>query len=327
MAKYADNFVQVLNSFLHDQQTFMTMLHNHGYYTGYIGKWHLGKGHEPKPGYDYWVGSKWLGTYFEPESTMNGETKRFSGFTDDVIADLAADFVREHSQEEQPFCLYVGLKAPHLPYSFPERLTNTYDGVSIPKPASYDEDIDYEEAGKPGLVNSTIRLKHFKAGLPMFQNSWDQYIKSYYRSALSINDSVKTILDAVDNAGISDDTIVIYTSDQGYHNGEHGLTEKHYAYEDVMRIPLLMRYPRLIEKGVRNQELVNTLDIAPTLLDVCGCPISEELPGKSWQPLFTGSPDGEKPFRQDTFFSFVHHPSNKIQGCVAVRTERHKLIS
>jgi arylsulfatase A-like enzyme len=314
------------NSFA-SQSTFMKLLHAHGYYTGHIGKWHLGeRTNHLQEGYDYWAGMQWLGKFFDPVMYINGEERKFEGFSDDIIASLAADFVRENAVREQPFCLYVGLKSPHMPFGYPDRLKEMYSDVQIPKPPTYDE--DYTESGKEALVGNYIRFDTAPFGLKGWR-SWQNYIRSYYRSATAIDDAVGTIVEAIDAAGITDNTIVLYTSDQGYNNGEHGLTEKHFAYEPVMNVPMVIRYPNGIARpGVRS-EMVATIDIFPTLLDLCDVPVPGDVHGKSWGPLLEATSEKPVAFRDELMFAYnFQHPYGPyIPGQLAIRTEGYKLIT
>jgi len=313
------------HTFLNNATPFPARLQAAGYHTAHIGKWHLGNGHLPKPGYDYWAGFEWLGEYNNPKVWINGTEHAFEGFSDDVLSTLAAEYICERANHSQPFCLYLGLKAPHLHFKYPARLAHALEGIDIPKPDSYDE--DYDLTGKADcLKGNVIDIETFRGGLPLFGNSWDTYIKSYYRSALSIDDSVGRVLDALDAAGIADDTFAIYTSDQGYTLGEHGMTEKHYAYEQVMRVPMLVRYPRGIEPGVRRQEMVLTIDIAPTLLELAGLSIPADMTGRSWRPLWASERSEQPPWREEFLFEFASQ-APKLPAQLAVRTERYKLIT
>ncbi len=311
---------------IHNAQTFHRTeipfpqrLHDAGYSTAHFGKWHLGEGHVAKPGYDVWRGFYAVGPYFNPTLSGTGETKQYKGFTDDVLSELAADYIKESAKKDKPFCVFVGLKAPHLHFEYPPRHEHIFDGKDIPKPDSYDE--DYVRTGKPAFKNlpCNIKLKEFIGGLPLFDNSWDKYIKSYYRSSQSLDDSLGTIMKAVDESGEADNTILIYTSDHGYSLGEHGLTEKHYAYEKCIRIPMLVRYPRMIKPGIRRKEMVLNMDVAPTLLDLADVPIPKDVEGKSWRPLLESKNEKEHDFRDD----FLYY----LEGLnLAIRTKRYKLI-
>ena len=310
--------IDMWHSFHRDEKTFPELLHESGYETGYFGKWHLGEGQNKKRGFDHWAGFHALGSYFDPAITINGKEKKFKGFTDDVISKLAADYIKKEAKEDKPFCVFVGLKAPHLNFSYPKRLEHSFDGINIPKPDSFDE--DYDKTGKPALKNPpyAIQIKTFVGGLPAFGNSWEKYVKDYYRSALSIDNSLGTIMKAIDETGEADDTILIYSSDHGYSLGEHGMTEKHFAYEGIIRVPMLMRYPKMIKPGSKRKEMVLNSDVTPTLLDLANTKIPDDVSGLSWKPLLESDKKPKK-WREDFLYHFE-------ETCLAVRTDRYKLI-
>lgn len=313
------------NTFLRRERPFPARLGDDGYYAAHVGKWHLGEGHLPKDGYDYWAGFEWLGEFEDPTVHVNGEPQSFEGYADDVLAELAAERIRERGDASNPFCLTFGLKAPHLPFAYPERYDDTLEDVDIPRPPSFDE--DYGQTKKEPLQGNTIDIETFRGGLPLFDGDWDDYIRSYYRAVLAIDDAVGRVVQALEDAGIADKTILIYTSDHGYTHGEHGLTEKHYAYEESMRIPMLVRYPPLTgEGGHRPTEMALNIDIAPTLHDLCGVDTDEEMDGRSLRPLLDGKTDRPTDWREEWLFLF-EDDRDDLPAQLAVRTDRYKLVT
>lgn len=309
--------------FLELSRVFSEDLHDNGYKTAFIGKWHLGDGKTPKRGFDYWASWDWVGNDFNYTIHENGRPIQMKGFTDDNTSRMAAEYIQQHAGDEKPFFLYLGLKAPHLPYAYPERLEHAFDGVDIPKPASFDE--DYAETGKKGLKGTCIRAAEWVNGIPKFGN-WENYVKSYYRAAQSIDESVGTVFQALEKAGIADHTLVIYSSDHGYHIGDHGLTEKHYTYRNVLHIPLLIRYPGRIVPGTVSDDLVSAIDVAPTVLDFCGVKPTESMDGKSLLPLLKNDGVDRDP-REDIFCAFDADTDRVIlRGNACVRTKDYKLI-
>jgi len=306
-------------TFHQNEKTFPQRLHDDGYATAYFGKWHLGEGQKAKPGFDIWRGFYAVGDFFDPTLSGTGKPKKHKGYTDDVLSELAANYIKKEAKTDKPFCVFVGLKAPHLHFKYPPRHEHIFDKTNIPKPDSFDE--DYVKTGKPAFKNlpCNIKINEFVGGLPLFGNSWDNYIKSYYRSSQSIDDSLGTIMKAVDESGEADNTILIYTSDHGYSLGEHGLTEKHYSYEKCIRVPMLVRYPKMIKPGTRRKEMVLNMDVAPTLLDLADTPIPKDVEGKSWRPLLEAKSESEQDFRDD-FLCYLEGLT------LSVRTKRYKLI-
>lgn len=312
------------NLFRAQEIPFPARLHDAGYHTAHVGKWHLGRGDLGMPGYDHWAGFEWLGEYFDTTMTVDGEVKHFKGFADDIISNHAAEYIKERAGSNQPFCVYVGLKSPHLNFSYPPRHEHLLDGVDIPKPDSFEE--DYEKSGRLPFLKNVLDVTKFVGGIPMFDNSWEKYVKSYYRSSQAIDDAVGTIMGALDEAGITDDTIVLYTSDQGYTLGEHGLCEKHFSHEEALRVPMLVRWPKLGKPGSRRDELVLNIDIAPTILDLCGVRSDDSIPGRSMKPLLAAGDQPVDNWREDFFFETASI-GDQIPGQVTVRTHRYKLIT
>jgi arylsulfatase A-like enzyme len=302
-------------SFLENQVNLAENLQAAGYRTGYIGKLHLGREEEPMRGFDYWASFPFVGNFHNQPLWINGKKTPFRGFTDDRIAELSAEKIREWSAADRPFFLIVGLKAPHIPFDYPERMKDRLTDAVFDKPTTWSEP-------KPGLQGNCLPATEFPPAIPAYGN-FQNWVRSYSRLALTIDDSVGTIVKAVDEAGAADRTMVIYTSDQGYSLGEFGLSEKHYAYEQVMRVPMIVRYPRLIEPGTDRPQMVLNLDLAPTILDLAGAKPLEGMDGESWARLFRG----ENPeWREDFFFAYTNEWVDPLPPMHALRTETHKLI-
>jgi len=203
-------------------------------------------------------------------------------------------------------------------------LEEALKGIEIPKPSTYDE--DYEKTGKPPeMAKCRNRIETHSGGLPKFDGTWDTYIKNYYRSAMSIDYSVGRIMKVLDKKGIADDTILIYTTDNGFSLGDHGLSGKHFTYEGSSRVPMLIRYPRLAEAGTRRQEMALLNDIAPTVLDLCGVEIPSDMTGESWKPLLK-TDDSDPSWRDEILLARYAANRSIVPSQVAIRTDRYKLI-
>jgi N-acetylglucosamine-6-sulfatase len=303
------------NSFLRTQHTFAQQLKAIGYRTAYIGKLHLGEDEQPKPGFDEWIGFPFVGNFHDQPLWINGQKTAQKGFTDDRLAELAAQRIREWSGGEQPFCLIVGLKAPHIPLQYPDRMKGRLADTVFEKPATWG-------LTKPGLAGNCLPADKFQPAIPSYGN-FQEWVRAYSRLALTIDESVGTVIQALETSGELDNTLLIYTSDQGYSLGEFGLSEKHYAYEQVMRVPMVIRYPKMIPPGSRRRQMVLNIDIAPTILDMTGATPLAGMDGKSWAPLFA---EEQPTWRDDFFFSFYNEWVDALPPMAAVRTERYKLI-
>ena len=311
------------HSFLFTQEMFPQKLHRQGYKTGYIGKFHLGEDEKPKKGFDLWASFPYVGNHFDQSIWINGKEFPKKGFTDDNLSALADSTIRKWASSEEPFCLIVALKSPHIPFTFPERMNTKYDSVLFKEPFTYN--LDYSKT-KPGLSKNLINAKTWRIGIPQY-GSFQQWVRAYSRMATTVDESVGAIMKAVAEAGIEDNTIFIYTSDQGYSLGEFSLCEKHYAYEQVMRVPMIARFPNQPKPNIPPTDMVSLMDIAPTIMDYCTGKIPVAMMGKSWRGLMEPSKNNSKPFRAEVFFDFWHNMYDSLPPMQAVRTERYKLIS
>ncbi len=310
------------NSFRYLQEMFPQILHKQGYKTGYIGKFHLGEEDKPKPGFDLWASFPFVGSYFDQTIWINGIPVKQTGFTDDNTTALVEKTIGEWSAEGQPFCLIAGLKSPHIPFTFPDRMNVKYGDVMFPEPETFN--LDYSKT-KPGLAHNLINAKTWPHAIPKY-GSFQEWIRSYSRLATTIDESVGRIMNAVEKAGIAENTIFIYTSDQGYSLGELSLCEKHYAYEQVMRIPLIIRFPNHQNPGNPPPDMVMNMDLAPTILDYCIHKVPKWMEGKSVRSLQERKDNSGKPFREEFFFDFWHNEQEILPPMQAVRTKEFKYI-
>jgi len=318
----------------HRLKTFPRVLQKAGYETAYVGKWHMGNDDTPRPGFDYWVGMKGQGTSFDPVLNENGRRVKHTGHTTDVLNAKAAAFVRR--KRDKPFGLYLAHKALH-----PE-LTQYDDGsISDPRaarfmPAKRHAKL-YADAAIPRRLNVTDTLEGKPAlrqrieGLPPLGRDTgtdDRTVRDRLRMLAAVDEGVGMLLDALEETGQLDDTVFVITSDHGYWYGEHGLSvERRLAYEEAIRIPLLVRYPRLVRPGRTIDEFALSIDLAPTVLDLAGATAEHPADGRSLVPLLRGNaPRGWRTsflveYNTDTVF-----PRVRNMGYKAVRTKRWKYI-
>lgn len=318
----------------HQLKTFPQELQRSGYETAYIGKWHMGNDDTARPGFDHWVGIKGQGTSFDPMLNVDGKRIEFTGHTTDVLNSRAVDFVRRN--RSKPFCLYIAHKALH-----PE-LTQRDDGsITDPKaarflPAHRHREL-YQKAAIPRRLNVTDTLQGKPAllrdipGLPPLSRATgtdDETVRDRLRMLAGVDDGVGLLLDALNDSGELDNTVFVFTSDHGYWYGEHGLSvERRLAYEEAIRIPLLIRYPPLIQSGGIIDEFALSIDLAPTLLELAGTMSSHKMDGRSLVPLLKG--DGPTDWRTSFLIQYntdTVFPRVKSMGYRAIRTQRWKLI-
>lgn len=321
----------------HRLVTFPLLLHQAGYETGYVGKWHMGVDDSRRPGFDEWVSVKGQGNYLDPELNVNGRVVKTHGYVTDLFTDRAVAFINRPRPRSTPFLLYVAHKAVHPDltqfadgrlsdpsagnFRPAERHRDRYAGLAVPRRPSVADNLE----GKPALKRKIEGVPPLgpETGTP------DETIRNRLRMLLAVDDGVGRILDALKQTGRLDDTIVVFTSDHGYFYGEHGLSvERRLAYEEAIRIPLLVRYPRLIKPGTQRDELVLSLDLAPTLLELGGAPLPADLHlhGRSLVPLLQGQSWTPRRSFLVEYFSDTVFPRVSHMGYQAVRTKDWKYI-
>lgn len=317
----------------HRLATFPRALQSAGYRTGYVGKWHMGNDSSPRPGFDTWACLEGQGDSFNPELNVNGKPTPSKGYITDVLTDHARDFLRQKS--DKPFFLLLAHKAMHPQtaqradgsLSDPaasnfvpaERHKNLYAGVKIPRRPNEDDSL----AGKPALQQKIDGLPP----LSRATGSSDEAILGRLRMLASVDESTGDIFKVLEQTGQLEKTLVILTSDHGYFYGEHGLSvERRLAYEETIRIPLLMRYPALIKAGQKRDQLVTTLDFAPTLLELGRAGEGKGLQGHSLVPLLKeNGPELREAFLIEYYTDKVF-PRIRNMGYQAVRTHDWKYI-
>ena len=287
------------------RDTWPHVLSANGWTTGYFGKWHMGNQKE-RPGFQQTATFINQGIYQNCEFLVNGVKTPSEGWVDDVSTTHAIDFIRRAAG--RPFALYLGFKAPHDKRTPPERHAKTYAGVELRKPSNWNQPAPW---GK-------------NAGW-----DWDRRIPdriAYFQTIAGVDDNVGRLLDALDELKLTDNTMVIYMGDNGYYLGEHGLGDKRTAYEESIRIPFLLRYPRAAKPGVRSQMVLN-LDVAATILDACGLQPAWKPQGSSLMPLLADN-HASAPWRDAFLYQNHRDPAYpKVTfDVLAVRTETHKYV-
>ncbi len=330
------NGVTTLDAKLDGRQvTFPQLLQGAGYQTALVGKWHLGHGgvHDPT-GFDYWNVLPGQGRYHDPEFIGPGGRRVYPGYVTDIITDLALAWLRGRDAA-RPFCLLVHHKAPHRPWEPDDKHARLYEDADIPEPATFDDDYrDRAQAAAEARMRvdrdltPTDLKQPVPPGLaPRAEKGWkyQRYIKDYLRCVAAVDDNVGRLLDFLDEEGLADDTIVVYTSDQGFFLGDHGWYDKRFMYEESLRMPLLVRYPREIAPGAVNGDIVTNVDFAPTFLDYAGVPAPAAFQGASLRPLLRGRTPADWPTAM-YYRYWMHLAHHHVYAHYGVRTRRHKLI-
>lgn len=291
--------------------THATLLRGAGYRTAYIGKWHMGNQRGQRPGFDYSASIIGHGRYQDCPFEINGVSTPTQGWLDDVSTDFAIGWMKQN--RDHPFSMVVGFKSPHSPRggkNLPERLRNLYDGEtsrSTPNgsvPAIFHQPDPKTGKHASGLADNAVHL-------------------DYLRHVAGVDENLGRLLDALKEFGLAEDTVVVYSSDNGYYLGEHCSGDKRSLYEESLRIPMLVRYPRLFGKGLAVDAMALNIDLAPTFLDLAGVAVPKEMQGASWKELAAG----RKPAHwRQSFFAEYYKEMGNVPTLYAVRTATHKLV-
>lgn len=288
--------------------THASLLRAAGYKTGYIGKWHMGSQSGQRPGFDYSASFIGQGKYFECPFEINGESKPTQGWVDDVSTDFAIEFIKQHRAER--FSLVVGFKSCHGPCEPPERARNRFTDVQARAVPNLNARAIYRTDGKASPTDAPPNKVKVNV--------------DYFRCVSAADDNLGRLLQTLDELGLTENTVVIFTSDNGYYHGEHNLGDKRSVYDESLRIPLLVRYPKRFAQGKVLDEMALNIDLAPTLLDLAGVAAPREMQGRSWLPLLAGqSQDWRQSFLAEYFLENRYATTPTI---VAVRTANAKLI-
>jgi N-acetylglucosamine-6-sulfatase len=311
----------------HKLVTFPMLLHDAGYETAFIGKWHMGVDDSPRPGFDRWVSFKGQGVYNGPTLNEDGKASKHSGYITDILNDYASKFVR--SEHKKPFLLYLPHKAVHGPFTPAERHKNLYaDAVIKPTPSLNDplqgkpaatrklEDASDEKAGKKGKARKQSGNER-----RMPENA----IRSQLRALAAVDEGVGQLFKALEEANQLDNTVIIFSSDNGFFWGEHGFADKRWAYDESIRDPLLIRFPKMIKPGTVFEQFVLNIDLAPTLLELAGTPIPKTIQGRSILPLLKDSKTSWRYSFLTEYYQEKQYP--RTPTWQAVRTDRCKYIN
>ena len=313
----------------HTLETFPRRLREAGYETAFVGKWHMGFDDSRRPGFDHWVSFKGQGVYLDPVLNIDGRQIQFDGHMTDILNRRALEFVaRPHAK---PFLLILAHKALHVPYLPTKRHESLYAGARYVPPASADEDL----SGKPALRRAVepVDWAAVEGVAPEPPESRrgrgrdrDSVVRDQLRTLAAVDEGVGRLLDALRKRGQLDNTVFVFTSDNGYLLGEHGqFDNKRFAYEESIRVPFIVRYPPLAAAGRTVEALTLNIDVAPTLVELAGADPLEEAQGRSLVPLLRG---GAQAGWRDSFLAeyFLEKVAPRAPAWQAVRTTRWKYI-
>ena len=339
-----------------EQQTFPKLLQKKGYQTAMVGKWHL---KSDPTGFDFWQVLQGQGPYYNPPMNTAEGVKKIIGYTTDVITDLSLDWLKNKRDPNKPFILMSQHKAPHRNWQPGPKYLTKYDGMDIPEPETLRD--NYKNRLEPATTQAMTIDRHLSTndlkirtpgnltpeqkakwdaaygpknkafeeanlqGDELFKWKYQRYVKDYLRCIDSVDESIGRLLDYLDKSGLAENTVVIYSSDQGWYLGEHGWYDKRWMYEESFRTPLIVRWPGITKAGSKNKNLVQNLDYAQTFLEICGVKSPKDMQGQSIVPLLKGK--NPKNWRKSLYYQYYEFPgAHSVRRHYGVRTKNHKLI-
>ena len=317
----------------HKLVTFPRMLHDAGYDSGYVGKWHMGHDSSPRPGFDYWLCLPGQGQYGNPMMNVNGKNQTVNGYVTDIINEHAVEFLKQ--EHKKPFVLYVSHKAVHGPFQPAERHKNLYADAKFSIPPNVNDSLE----GKP-LLSQNVDSAPDAEKIPKKRGGAKRDAKeakrietgkfaentarSQLRCLAAIDEGVGQIFKTLEETKQLDNTVVVFSSDNGYFWGEHGLGDKRWAYEESIRDPLFVRYPALIKPNTTFDQLVMNIDVCPTFLELAGVAVPKNVEGRSLVPLFK---DSKASWRTEIFSEYFQEKGfPRVPTWKAVRTDEWKYV-
>lgn len=303
------------------------LLQNAGYETAFLGKSHV-EGALMEHKWDYYFGFVGQADYYRPVITegVRGKyspARLYEGeYVDTLLTRKAVEWLQQ--KRDKPFCLFLWFYAPHAPFYRPKDLVNDLNGVPIPKPPSFDEDLK-AYPGKPRAVADADDKIGYSEVFSDDPRSLEELVKDHYAGVEDNDRNVGAIWQELKRQQIADDTAVLLSSDHGFFLGEHHLYDKRLMYEPSIRVPMMLRFPGQIKPGARSDEMVLNLDMAPTLLEIAGVQVPAEMQGKSFLKLAEGKPDAS--WRKDWLYEYYEYPGfENVRPCRGVRTARYKYV-
>lgn len=291
-----------------------------GYETAMIGKWHMGdQKDDPRSGFDKWVSFRGQGEYYDPILNIDGERVEARGYISDLLTDYAIEWLNK--DRDNPFFLYLSHKAVHAMFKPAKRHFGKYENVDLEYPKSMG--VKASE-GLPQWVREQRNSYHGVDFMYHGEMDFDTFYKRYCETLLGLDESIGRLLDALEEKGLAKSTLVMYMGDNGFSFGEHGLIDKRHMYEESMRVPFLAYCPDLIKPGTKVKQMIQNIDIAPTLLQAAGLKPPEYMDGRSFLKILEGQ---EVIWRDAVFYeyywerAFPHTPT--VHG---IRTDRYKFM-
>ena len=313
-----------------------------GYHTAVIGKWHL----KTEPNFDYYKVLPGQGSYMNPTFKEKGKgTVKMQGHSSDCITDSVLDYIKSRDKKK-PFFLKYHFKAPHDMFQNAPRYESYLADVEIPEPESLWDNRNNGSIATRGHKDELLRYIGTSIGRRNIRRNYTKnwakdpalsdkeakrqayqtYLKKFLRCVKGVDDNLKRVIDYLKEEGIYDNTVIMYTGDQGFMLGEHDYQDKRWAYEESMRMPFIVRYPRTIKAGTRTDAIIENVDFGPTMLDFSGVATPHYMHGRSFKSILE---TGREPrdWKQAAYYHYwMHMAHHDNPAHIAIRTKRYKLI-
>ncbi|MGC8552700.1 MAG: sulfatase family protein [Phycisphaerae bacterium] len=282
--------------------------------------------------WDYYFGFRgWIWDYNKPilRECVAGQwsaPRQYDGYVDDLVTTRAVEWIEK--KHEKPYCAFVWFNAPHAPFYRPRRLLDLYNGVKIPTPSTFNDDLKQPPyPGKPR--DCAISLARNKIGTTVNgyvdPRTLEELVKNHYAGVVDNDDNVGRVVSALEKTGTLDDTAIIISSDHGFFLGEWRMYDKRFMYEPSIRVALMVRYPRMVKAGSVCEHMALNIDFVPTILELAGVAVPSAVQGRSLVPLLQGESPGD--WRKDWLYEYYEYPWDEhVRPHRGVRTERYKLI-
>jgi arylsulfatase A-like enzyme len=323
------------SQFSEEQETLPKILKRNGYQTGIVGKWHL-PANPGKVGFDYYVYKNGAGgPYYEEEHYFRNRTLgsdvteevNIPGYVTDNVIDLTIEAIQSFTQ---PFFMAVQFFSVHRPFQPPHKYEHLFDGVRIPEPGTFYDDYSSRAAAAREARMRVSEMPDFHPPAELTekqrkQSNYQMFMSHFLSTLRAQDDNMGRLLDFLDEKGLTENTIVIFTGDHGFFMGDHGWFDKRFMYEQAIRVPWMIRYPGHVKPGTVSDDWVVNIDNAPTVLDLLGLPVPPEMQGRSIAPLLTGkAPDDWQKSYYYHYYEFA--PPHWVFPHYGIRTEKYKLI-
>ena len=341
------------------QWTFPQEFQKNGYQTSLFGKWHLGTEPQGFTDYKYHNSANQQGMYWNPLYNENGTDVKEKGYATNLSTDFAINWLSNKRKQEQPFLMVLQYKAPHRPWEPDKKYEDLWEDVEMPYPTTFNDDYKGREltAGDTEMTMDYFSRRDMKLETPKeLQKDWrkrlswefygskpaeivqpkemsadegkkwryQKYIKDYLACVKSVDDNIGRVLNYLKQNNLEENTIVVLTSDQGFYLGDHGFFDKRFIYEESLRMPFIVKYPKKIKAGSVNDDIITNIDFAPTLIELADIKMTQKVQGESFKPILFGNTP--RNWEQAMYYHYYEFPFwHHVQPHYGIRTQKYTL--